>query len=70
MKKTSLLLFTLFGLATSAIAQKQVFLPDSIRCYDLDDDNSRWSWKRSAQTENLVFFIILSYLIEVPSTLI
>ena len=56
MKKTSLLLVTLFGLATSAIAQKQVFLPDSIRCYDLDDDNSRWSWKRSAQTENLVFF--------------
>ena len=56
MMKKYLLLLTFVGLGISAMAQKQVFLPDSIRCYDLDDDNSRWSWKRSAQTENLVFF--------------
>ena len=56
MMKKYLLLLTFVGLGISAMAQKQVFLPDSIRCYNLDDDNSRWSWKRSAQTENLVFF--------------
>lgn len=56
MKKTYILLFALLNLTTSVVAQKQVFLPDSIRCYDLNDDNSRWSWQRSAQTENLVFF--------------
>lgn len=56
MRRTHLIAWLLIGLATSAWAQKQVFLPDSIRCYDLNDDNSRWSWQRSAQTDNLVFF--------------
>ena len=56
MKRIYLSLFLLIGLATSAMAQKQVFLPDSIRCYDLNDDNSRWSWQRSAQTDNVIVF--------------
>ncbi len=39
-----------------AMAQKQIFIPDSIKPYDLGNDSSRWSWHRSAQTENLIFF--------------
>ena len=35
---------------------KSIFLPDSIKCYDLNDNNSPWSWHRTAQTENLIFF--------------
>lgn len=36
--------------------QKLIYLPDSLRPYDLNDDRSKWSWRRSAQTQNLVFF--------------
>lgn len=36
--------------------QKQVFIPDSLRPYNLNDDMSRWSWRHSTQTKNLVFF--------------
>lgn len=36
--------------------QKLVFVPDSLRPYDLNDDNARWSWRHSAQTQNLVYF--------------
>ena len=56
MKRTYLSLCLLVGLATSAMAQKQVYLPDSLRCYDLNDDNSRWSWQRTAQTDNVILF--------------
>ena len=56
MKRTYLSLFLLVGLAISAMAQKQVFLPDSLRCYDLNDDNSRWSWQRTAETDNVILF--------------
>lgn len=56
MKRTYLSLCLLVGLATSAMAQKQVYLPDSLRCYDLNDDNCRWSWQRTAQTDNVILF--------------
>ena len=56
MKRTFLSLFFLIGLTVSIVAQKQIFLPDSLRCYDLNDDNSRWSWQRSAQTDNVILF--------------
>lgn len=36
--------------------QKMVYVPDSLRPYNLDDDNARWSWRHSAQTQNLVYF--------------
>lgn len=36
--------------------QKLIYVPDSIRPYNLNDDNARWSWRHSAQTQNLVFF--------------
>ena len=56
MKKVYILWCALVSLATMGYAQKQVFLPDSIRCYDLNDNNSRWSWQRSAQTDNVIVF--------------
>ena len=56
MKKVYIVWCAIFSLATMTYAQKQVFLPDSIRCYDLNDNNSRWSWQRSAQTDNIIVF--------------
>lgn len=56
MKRSYLFLCLLISLATTALAQKQVFLPDSLRCYDLNDDNSRWSWQRTAETDNVILF--------------
>lgn len=56
MKRSYLSLCLLISLATTALAQKQVFLPDSLRCYDLNDDNSRWSWQRTAETDNVILF--------------
>ncbi len=36
--------------------QKLIFVPDSLKPYDFNDDNARWSWRRSAQTQNIVYF--------------
>lgn len=41
---------------SSFTSQKQVFIPDSLKAYNLNDDASRWSWRHSSQTKNLVFF--------------
>lgn len=62
MKK--LLLAALTLLATPAMAQtalpsawqKSIFIPDSLKPYNLNDDTSRWCWRHSSQTQNLVFF--------------
>ena len=53
---TFVLLAFLLAFAQPARAQKAVFLPDSLRIYDLNDTASRWCWQRSAQTDDLVFF--------------
>lgn len=39
-----------------AAQQKLIFMPDSLKPYNLDDDNARWCWRHSSQTQNLVFF--------------
>ena len=36
--------------------QKLIFVPDSLKPYDFNDDNARWCWRHSSQTQNLVFF--------------
>ena len=56
MKKVYIVWCSLAMLATMSYAQKLVFLPDSLRCYDLNDSNSRWCWQRSAQTDNIIVF--------------
>lgn len=44
-------------MATAATAQqKQIYIPADLRPYDLSADTSRWSWRHSTQTQNLVFF--------------
>ena len=37
-------------------AQKLIYLPDSLRPFNLNDDRAEWSWRHSAQTQNLVYF--------------
>ena len=56
MKKVYILWCALVSLATMGYAQKQVFLPDSLCCYDLNDSNIRWCWQRSVQTDNIIVF--------------
>lgn len=51
---TSIFLFLLLSL--NVIAQKRIYIPDSLKNINLNDSSSRWSWYRSAQTEDLVFF--------------
>ena len=53
---TFAILAFLLAFSQPATAQKAVFLPDSLRIYDLNDTTSRWCWQRSAQTDDLVFF--------------
>lgn len=36
--------------------QKLIFVPDSLKPYDFNDDNARWCWRHSAQTKNIVYF--------------
>lgn len=39
-----------------AARQKLVFVPDSLKPYNLDDDTARWCWRHSSQTQNIVYF--------------
>ena len=36
--------------------QKKVYIPDSLKPYNLDNKQERWCWKHSAQTPNVVYF--------------
>lgn len=36
--------------------QKLIFVPDSLKPYNFNDDNARWCWRHSAQTQNIVYF--------------
>lgn len=55
MKIKSIFLLTFSVVLLPATAQKQVYVPNDLKEYDLKNDTSRWCWKHSAQTENLVF---------------
>lgn len=52
----NLLAFILLLLTASACARKDIYIPEDLRQYDLNNDTSRWCWKHSSQTENLIFF--------------
>lgn len=57
MKIVSPLVLALTLCASPSLAQqKQVYIPDTLKNVNLADPQSQWSWSRSAQTENLVFF--------------
>ena len=43
-------------IALSLFAQKKVFIPEDLRTMDLNNPDSKWSYARSVETENLIFF--------------
>ena len=50
-------LFVLFPLFMSnSAAQKRVYIPEDLRGMDMQSDTAQWSFKRSAQTDDVVFF--------------
>ena len=56
MKKSHILIpFLLLLAAATATADKRVYIPRDLRGIDLSDSTSKWSWRNSAQTEDLVF---------------
>lgn len=48
--------FFLLWLSVGTYAQKGIYIPEDLRQHDLDNDTSKWCWKHSSQTENLIFF--------------
>lgn len=52
----------LFGIAillaatSSILAQKRIYIPEDLRQMNLESDTSQWSFQRSAETRDLVFF--------------
>ena len=55
---TILLLTTLLTIAahTPLQAQKQIYIPEDLRGINLQSDTAQWSFKRSAQTDDVAFF--------------
>lgn len=60
-----ILLCTVLPLTVSASASddraqgrqiKLIYIPDSLACYDLTDNESPWCWQRTLQTDNLIIF--------------
>ena len=55
MKQLLLVFYLLLGHASWSMAQKQVFIPEDLRAMNLESDTSKWCWKRSAETRDLIF---------------
>lgn len=54
MKKILFLVFA--GLASMSVsAQKKIYIPEDLREMDLQADTSKWSFKRSIETDDLIF---------------
>lgn len=53
--RTLLLLLALCSPAL-CLAQKRIYIPEDLRTMRLDCDTSRWCWRRSAETRDVVFF--------------
>lgn len=54
MKKVALLLALFVALSARALAQKQIYMPDTLKLHDFGCDTSLYSWRHSAQTQNLI----------------
>lgn len=54
--KRNILSLAFIALSLSTLAQKQIFIPEDLQGMDLNDPESKWSYARSAQTDNLIFF--------------
>lgn len=55
MGRLVLLIILLASFVCSAGAQKRVYIPEDLRSMNLEADTSRWCWKRSAETRDLIF---------------
>lgn len=53
--KHTLLAALLMGCSVTAAAQKKIYIPEDLRQMDLEADTSKWCWKRSAETRDLIF---------------
>lgn len=54
MKKALFLLALSFAASACALAQKRIFMPDTLRHHDFSCDTSLYSWRHSAQTQNII----------------
>ena len=56
MKRQLLIAWTLMLLGTATgVAQKRVYIPEDLRGMNLESDTSKWCWRRSAETRDLIF---------------
>ena len=55
MKKETLLLVAFLVASLGLSAQKRIYIPEDLRGMNLESDTSRWCWKRSAETRDLIF---------------
>lgn len=49
-------LLSLFIISLSLHAQKRIYIPEDLRKMDLNNPESKWSYARSSETDNLIFF--------------
>jgi len=56
MKRKTLLIAALLVGSLGLSAQKRIYIPEDLRGMNLESDTSRWCWKRSAETRDLIFF--------------
>ncbi len=54
--KRNTIIVLLLAFSFSLNAQKKVFIPEDLKSMDLNDPESKWCFKRSVETENLIFF--------------
>ena len=54
LQKLSLQFFFLM-MAICMNAQKKIYIPEDLRQMNLESDTSKWSWKRSCETRDLIF---------------
>ena len=55
MKRLFLSLSFVFLHLTFGYSQKTIYIPEDLRTMNLEADSSRWCWKRSAETRDLIF---------------
>ena len=53
--KRNVILFAVALMGISCYAQKKIYIPEDLKGMDLQADTSQWSFKRSAQTDDLIF---------------
>ncbi len=55
MRKLAFLVFVVFSCLSPVGAQKMIYVPEDLRTMDLQSDTSKWSFKRSIETDDIIF---------------